>query len=77
MSYETFRADFLSRLSDLAFPPDLISQLLPLLDGMSDAYDFSPKSTGLIVADGLPDVVRLYIASKIIQQGVFWKSYVQ
>ena len=67
MSYETFRADFAARLLPSLTDPDLLPEILAALDRTSTGYDFTIKSTDLIVADGLPEAVRLYIATKSIE----------
>lgn len=67
MSYETFRADFMSRLLPLYPDQEALQPILLALDDVSSGYDFVTKTTDLIVHDGLPDAVRLYIASKSIQ----------
>ena len=66
MSYESFRSDLVSRLS-VSFDSDQILTLLSVMDNISVSWDFLPKSTALSVSDGIPDVVRLYIASKSIE----------
>ena len=67
MSYESFRADFASRLLTIVPDPDQLNQILLRLDDVSSGYDFTLRTTDIILSDGLPDAVRLYIASKSIQ----------
>ena len=67
MSYETFRSDFAARLLQVLPDQQLLQDVLAALDRTSAGYDFSVKSTDLIVSDGLPDAVRLYIATKSIE----------
>lgn len=67
MSYETFRADFASRLPSVLPDPDQLQAVLLALDAVSASYDFRPASTELIVPDALPDCVRLYLASKSVE----------
>ena len=67
MSYETFRSDFASRLQRVLPDPDLLPRILAELDRSSAGYDFTVKSTDLIVSDGLPEAVRLYISTKSIE----------
>lgn len=66
MSYETYRADLISRMASV-FTTEQICQFLPIVDDMSRSYEFTPKSTALIVSGGIPDAVRLYIAAKSVQ----------
>ena len=67
MSYDAFRADFASRLLSVIPDPDCLNEVLLRLDAAAAGYDFSLRCTDLIVADGIPDAVRLFIASKSIQ----------
>ena len=67
MSYETFRSDFSSRLQHILQDTDLLLDILVALDQTSIGYDFTIKSTDLIVSDGLPNAVRLYLATKSIE----------
>lgn len=66
MSFETFRADLISRIQPALSDGDL-DAVLSALDAMSSSWEISPKSTALIVSDGLPDAVRIYIASKSVE----------
>lgn len=66
MSFESFRAEFSSLLRD-RLPDDAVSSVLSSLDELSQSWDFQKKSTDLIVSDGLPEAVRLYIATKSIE----------
>ena len=66
MSFESFRAEFSSMLRD-RLPDDAVSSVLSSLDELSQSWDFHKKSTDLIVSDGLPEAVRLYIATKSIE----------
>jgi len=67
MSYESFRADFASRLLPVIPDPDRLNEILLQLDAVAAGYDFTLRCTDLIVSDGLPDAVRLYLATKSIQ----------
>lgn len=67
MSYESFRADFSSRLLPVISDPDQLQEILLRLDAAAAGYDFSLKCTDLIISDGIPEAVRLYIATKSIQ----------
>lgn len=67
MSYETFRADFAARLLPVLPDPDLLPDILSALDRTSSGYDFAVKSTDIIPYDGLPEAVRLYLATKSIE----------
>ena len=67
MSYENFRSDFSYHLIPLIEDQSLLQDILIVLDKISLGYDFSIKTTDLIVSDGIPDVVRLYLATKTIE----------
>lgn len=65
--YETFRADLISNLITESWTTEQVCSLLHVLDSIADRYEFTPRSTALITTDGLPDAVRLYIASKSVR----------
>ena len=67
MSYENFRNAFAARLLSVLPDPDQLCSVLSALDTVAAGYDVTLRSTDLIVSDGVPDAVRLYIASKSIQ----------
>lgn len=67
MSYETLRNDFAARLLSVLQDPDQLQAVLLALDAVSVGYEFRPVSTELIVSDGIPDCVRLYLASKSVE----------
>ena len=67
VSFETFRSDFASRLSHVVQDPDLLQSILRCLDETSTGYDVRRACTDLIVSDGLPEDVKLYLASKSIE----------
>ena len=64
MSFEAFRADFASRLVSAVQDPDLIQTVLHCLDETSTGYEVRRACTDLIVSDGLPEDVKLYLASR-------------
>ena len=66
MSYEAFRADLISRVSD-SLPSDQLGMVLAALDGMSSSWDFQTKQMAIITSGGLPDAVKLYLASKSVE----------
>ena len=68
MSYESFRLSFVDALRpSLPDPEALLPPILAALDNTSASYDITRRTMDLIVSDGVPDAVRLYIASKSIQ----------
>ena len=66
MSFEAFRADLVSRLVP-QLPGDQLQSVLTALDEMSRSYDIQAKTTDIITSGGVPDAVRLYIASKSVE----------
>ena len=66
MSYEIFRADFASRVLPLLPDESILPKIMHVLDQSAANYDFVTRCTDLIVTDGLPEIVRLYIATKSI-----------
>jgi len=66
MSYESMRLDFASRLFQ-NFDEDTVRQIVSELDLVSDTYEIKRKCTDLMIPDVIPDSVKLYIASKHIQ----------
>ena len=66
MSYETFRTDVLTGLADLV-PQHLLDDVMNVIDIASQQYDFQRKEVALTVYRDVPDTVKMYIASKAIQ----------
>ena len=66
MSFESFRADLISRLFP-RLPGEQLQTVLSVVDEMASVWDFAPHTTAIITAGGLPDAVRLYIASKSVE----------
>ncbi len=63
---EAFRNELVSRLFG-TLPQDQVQRVLSVLDATISGYDISRKETALIRSDGLPDVVRWFIASKSVE----------
>lgn len=63
---ETFRTELAMRLLE-TLPQDQVSAVLSALDETMNGYTVSHKETSLIVADGIPDVVKWFIASKSVE----------
>lgn len=66
MSYESFRADMAFRLSG-THTWEQVTEILSVMDSVSEGWSFSPKSTSIILYEGVPDAVKLFIASKSIE----------
>lgn len=66
MSFEAFRADLISRLVP-QLNSEQLQSVLTVMDDMASTWDFQAKSTAIITSGGLPDAVRLYLASKSIE----------
>ena len=67
MSYESYRADIASRLQPLIPDPLQLQAVLFAIDDASSGYQITRSTTDLIVYEGIPDVVRLYIAAKSVE----------
>lgn len=65
MSYECLRLDFADRLNNLGFSQ--VPEILAALDAASSGYDVTRRCTDIIPADVIPQAVRLYIASKSVE----------
>lgn len=66
MSYENFRTDVLAQLVE-SFSSSELAKISNVLDSVSSDYEFSRKSKDLIVVEDLPQIVRLYVTSKTIE----------
>lgn len=63
---ENFRLDLASRLVAV-LPPDQLDAVLSAVDITSEGYEISKKQTCLSVIGMVPEVVRIFIASKAIE----------
>ena len=66
MAYEMFRNSMMARLVD-KLPPKLLNDVLLEMDLLSDSYSFDKVCTDLITIDGIPDVIKAYIAAIAIE----------
>lgn len=67
MSYEAFRSELIMRLQETGIDNALVDRLLSVVDGVSIKYDFSQKPTELSVVGDVPEVMKIYIASKAVE----------
>ncbi len=67
MSYESFRTQTVANLLPVLPDQNLLDSVLAAIDAAAAGYEFTRKSTGLIVYNGIPDAVRLFIAAKSVQ----------
>lgn len=67
MSFESFRADFAASLTNVIQSTDLLNAVLLCLDETASGYEIRRACTDLIVSDGLPEDVKIYLASKSIE----------
>ena len=63
---EAFRNDFIMQLAN-SLPPDQLQRVLSILDKTVSGYEISRRETSLICSDGIPDAVRWYLASKMVE----------
>lgn len=64
-SSESFRNELAAKLMS-AIPQDQVAAVLSVLDVTLSGYDVSRKQVELIISDGVPEVVKYYIASKAV-----------
>ena len=67
MSYEIFRTSLSARLLSHDYPAKLIHDVLQELDIVAADYEIRRACTDLIVTDGVPQVLKNYCASLIIE----------
>lgn len=67
MSYEQFRSSLSARLTDRQLPPEILRDVLLDLDLVAADYQIARKSTDLITASGLPEIVKLYCAALAVE----------
>lgn len=66
MSSENFRNEFTSRLLS-SLPYDQTRNVLSIFDKTSTNYDIRRKQMSIIISDGIPEVVKYFIASKAVE----------
>lgn len=66
MSYELFRTDVFTNLME-SIPKEQISLAINAVDRAAIGYEISRKSMSLIVIDGVPEPLKIYIATKIAE----------
>ena len=64
--YESFRSEVISRLFS-TLPQDQLRDILNVLDTTMSGYEISRKQVEIIPCDGIPDVVKIFIASKAVE----------
>lgn len=63
---ESFRNELASKLLE-SLPCEQVKTVLSIFDTLIPNYDISAKKVSLIVCDGLPEVVKHFIASKAVR----------
>ena len=63
---EMFRTEFISRLF-ASLPQDQVVSVMHVLDLTLPGYDVSRKPVSIITADGIPEAVKYFIASKAVE----------
>ena len=66
MNYESFRAEFIMHLQESGIE-NAAEGVLKILDVMADKYDITAKPTDLSIVSGLPELVKIYIASRSVE----------
>ena len=65
MSYETFRNKVYCEIMG-QFDQGTLEKFMYMMDKIADGFDFEQKNTDLIVCNGIPDMVKNYIAAKAV-----------
>lgn len=63
---EAFRSEVVSRLFS-SLPQDQLRDVMTVLDAAMSGYEISRKQVEIIPCDGIPDVVKIFIASKAVE----------
>lgn len=63
MSYELFRTDVITNLSAI-IPGEQMHDVMNAIDRVAINYDINKKSVSLIAVNGVPEPLKMYIASK-------------
>lgn len=66
LSYETYRSQLVSRLNE-KLPPKMLNDVMQEIDALSNDYTFEKVCMDIIPADGIPEVVKFYIASMAVE----------
>ena len=64
--YEKFRTALAARLAD-KLPAKLLHDVLQELDMVASDYDVKRKCTDLIVAEGIPEIIKMYCAALAVE----------
>lgn len=65
-AYESFRSDLITRLNEY-LTPEQIQSVLHTVDQTSSSYDFSRKEMAITTAGGFPEVAKIYLAAKSVE----------
>ena len=63
---ETFRNEFISKLFQ-SISQDQIARIVTILDSTIAGYEISAKPVSIIPASGDPEIVKIYLASKAVE----------
>ena len=66
LSYELFRNSLVSRLNGI-LPVKLMNDVMQEVDIIAQQYDIRKSCTDLITVNGIPDIVKMYLASLAVQ----------
>jgi hypothetical protein len=64
-SNEQFRNEFVARIFD-ALPQDYVKVALDAFDATSYGYDIEQKKMEIITVEGMPGIIKCYLASKAV-----------
>ena len=66
MNYDSMRLELIGKLSE-QFPAETVERIVTTVDVVSNGYEISRKETGLIVNGSIPEIVKVYIAAKAVE----------
>lgn len=61
------RNSFIANLSELQLPQEIINQVVRCFDFAAADFDITPKETGLIVGNYMPELAKTFIAVKSVE----------
>ena len=65
--YEQFRSCLVLELTNNGFHDKQLQEILSCVDKVSDKYHFERKETGIIVYNDVPEILKIFLASKAVE----------
>lgn len=66
MGYESFRSEFILQLQESGLET-MTNSVVSILDSLAERYEVTAKETQLALVNGLPEIVKVYIASRSVE----------